>query len=261
MKKKQVDEQLVVDIYKQVKDTFKVAQIFGLSKSSIYRILKKLNIQMNKSRRRKNLIPLNENYFSIIDSEEKAYWLGFIAADGNVRQNKSGSWEFSIHLAIKDYNHLEKFALALGNKQLVKINNKNKHPSVKIRIVRKKMVDDLISNGIVPNKTKVGINLPNFCDKLIIHWLRGYIDGDGSFMRRKKNNTLAFSVVSSTEYFIKQIKQLFYGFNIIGGFCGEIKGRNCWRLSYEGKKAVNIAKLIYEEGNIYLERKRNIAIN
>ena len=52
----------------------------------------------------------NKKYFEVIDTEEKAYWLGFIAADGNVRKD---FLKMRIELNIKDKNHLEKFKKSL----------------------------------------------------------------------------------------------------------------------------------------------------
>ena len=41
----------------------------------------------------------NRDFFEKIDSEEKAYWAGFIAADGNVRKDFH---KMRIELNIKD---------------------------------------------------------------------------------------------------------------------------------------------------------------
>jgi len=47
----------------------------------------------------------NHNFFETIDTEEKAYWLGFIAADGGLASN---IYRLTIGLNQKDQNHLEK---------------------------------------------------------------------------------------------------------------------------------------------------------
>ena len=55
----------------------------------------------------------NENYFKIIDSEEKAYWLGFLYADGCItrfyRNEKLKSMSLELTLQSNDIEHLKKF--------------------------------------------------------------------------------------------------------------------------------------------------------
>lgn len=52
----------------------------------------------------------NENIFSIIDNEEKAYWLGFLYADGYLTDQGL----FGCALQEKDKAHLNKFLTFLG---------------------------------------------------------------------------------------------------------------------------------------------------
>ena len=60
---------------------------------------------------RPRLYTLNENFFETIDTEDKAYWLGFIYADGYITKSKTGQHNLGIKLSIKDLAHLQKFAL------------------------------------------------------------------------------------------------------------------------------------------------------
>lgn len=53
----------------------------------------------------------NRHIFDIIDSQEKAYWLGFIIADGYLNVDRR---MLRIKLGDKDKNHLEKFIKFLG---------------------------------------------------------------------------------------------------------------------------------------------------
>ena len=51
-------------------------------------------------------INFNRNFFSKINTQEKAYWLGFMYADGC---NQPEFTRASIQLAISDIDHLKKF--------------------------------------------------------------------------------------------------------------------------------------------------------
>ena len=53
--------------------------------------------------------------FEKIDTEEKAYWLGFLYADGSVGSKDD---RIELGLAEKDFHHIEKFRDFIG------INNK-----------------------------------------------------------------------------------------------------------------------------------------
>ena len=58
----------------------------------------------------RNKCKFNHNFFDVIDTEEKAYWLGFLMADGHINDRANcGALQLHIHLSKKDYNHLKKF--------------------------------------------------------------------------------------------------------------------------------------------------------
>ena len=98
-----IDYNLIIEKYDELKNLKKVAKSFGVSLRPIKRILEKNNVELTN--RRYNV---NHEYFKIIDSEEKAYWLGFLYADGCVRKSKSGS-QVVLKLSTKDEGHLIKF--------------------------------------------------------------------------------------------------------------------------------------------------------
>ena len=98
-----IDDNLVIERYNELKNLKKVAKSFGVSLRPIKRILNKNNIELTNRR-----FNVNHSYFNVIDSEDKAYWLGFLFADGCVRKTKTGS-QVVLKLSVKDENHLIKF--------------------------------------------------------------------------------------------------------------------------------------------------------
>ena len=89
----------------------------SISITPLRSILKKHNIKCKSSKK----YTFDENFFKNIDTEDKAYWLGFFYADGCVRVRKESS-ESKLKLSIKDIDHLEKFKKSLnGNNKILKV--------------------------------------------------------------------------------------------------------------------------------------------
>ena len=120
--------------------------------------------------------PFLVNFFSIIDTEEKAYWLGFLAADGNVGSNNP---VVSIHLSLTDVDHLSKIRQSLQSTHPIKIYNKSCYFTIRSKI----LTDDLKQYGIVPRKDRI-VRAPQIDTFFVRHFWRGVIDGDGCLYKR-----------------------------------------------------------------------------
>jgi hypothetical protein len=164
---------------------------------SIGNVLKKKNI---KSRIRKH--NCNENYFEKINSNEKAYWLGLLFADGYVRKRKQSNGRhkqggiMGISLKNGDEYLLEKLIIDLESTYKLRKQIKDEFLSYKLEVNSSKMVDDLINLGCVPNKS-LKLLPPNLSDEFISHFIRGYFDGDGSI--GKYDGRSKFSLLGTNE--------------------------------------------------------------
>ena len=122
----------------------------------------------------------NPNYFENINTEEKAYFLGFIAADGCIYDPKdSRQTIIRIGISKTDKEILEKFQKELGtNKPITEIVRNNKEYS-SLEISSQIIGDDLKELGLTPRKTykKTWVELDNIF--LQNAFIRGYFDGDG----------------------------------------------------------------------------------
>lgn len=246
------------------------AKSLEIDRNKVYRTLKKLNEPINgKTGPRKTKINVNESFFDKIDNEKVAYWLGFITADGCIRQNKSGSWELSLHLSANDKEHLVKFLEDIGSEHKINIRTINggklgnrqlrKSKSARVRIIRKQITDALIMHGVFPNKTKHGISIPNIPNNLLRHWTRGFVDGDGSFWRRKRNDALCFAVVCPQRHFLEKLQETFKQNCKCNGGSYSKTSKNCWRLAYEGKQAERVHKWLYQNATVFLARKQQMS--
>jgi len=180
MEKLLLNETDVVSQYNKLKNIHKVAKYFNVSISPITRILKSNGFDLTN--RRYNV---NHNYFDIIDTEEKAYWLGFLYADGYIRERKSGS-SLEMKLSIKDKHHLELFRESMGsNHKIVDGFNRVKYKGgvssshmSSLAMYSSRLVESIKSQGFHSRKTFT-IEQPNINDELIHHFIRGFFDGDG----------------------------------------------------------------------------------
>lgn len=143
-----------------------------------------------------------EDIFSKIDTAEKAYWLGFLYADGSVSSNSN---TVSMTLKEEDKEHLlnfEKF-LAMSESSL-KYNEKTK--SYKFSVTREKMANDLKNLGFNAQKsyditTIVWDNIPDLFKK---DFILGLWDGDGSFSISKEGKNCA-SLISNNDLLIQAL--------------------------------------------------------
>lgn len=195
---------------------------------------------------------VDHNYFSNIDSMEKAYYLGFFAADGTVNKKNNS---LKISLSYVDFDHLEKIRVALGIESTVKhyITN-NGFDIAELRWSSRKMKDDLKYYSIIPNKTYIGITLKNVPKQYRLAYFLGYYDGDGSFSNGK------IKVCSHTNNILEEFKSL-----IIEQIDYDTKPkiyffekRNIYSLEFSTLPSIQILESLYSlDHTPYLIRKYN----
>lgn len=125
------------------------------------------------------------NYFETIDSPDKAYFLGFIAADGCVRKPLNGPLALAIKVSSKDEEVLVNFLHFLKSDMPVShVRYKTPWKGVIkeasfINVISGKICADLAKHNIVERKTEhyAPGSLP---DGLMPHFTRGFFDGDGT---------------------------------------------------------------------------------
>ena len=260
-------EQYLIDNYNKL-SIEELAKNIGVTKSSITNKAFSLKITNNTKNKNRGNINLFEN----INSEESAYWLGFIYADGYIIKNeenkKHHNYELGIELQESDITHLEKFNKIFNNYYKITtrarkmdsldILNGNEvsnrlNKTCLIRIYNKKIVNDLINNNIVQNKTNSNIFPIINNNDMFIHFLRGYIDGDGSYVVDNKNRYIISIQGNNKKCFEFISNKLLTDFNISSYIS---KDRDCWKLNIRKKSDVlKLIDLMFNNANIYLDRK------
>lgn len=174
---------------------------YAVGKSTVIKILKLFGTGGRKRfDYQNNKYTCDESYFEKINSFEKAYWFGFICADGNVYNGK-----LQIGLSNADEDHLLAFAKRLRyNGPIYHDGDKGR----KLIIARKKIVQDLKNLGLQENKThKIDRSIFDLIpQKYLFSAILGYIDGDGCFSLREK--AVQFSLVGNLD-FLLEIKRIF----------------------------------------------------
>ena len=202
---------------------------------------------------------INEDYFEKIDSEFKAYWLGFLYADGyNSYNGTRGVLELG--LAKTDESHLCKFKDSLQSTSVIhnkksKIGNKE-YESVKINICNKKLCEDLHNLGCVRNKSLI-LKFPkdNIVPKnLVRHFIRGYFDGDGCVHLNLETKHFSVSFVGTLE-FLETIQKIISKDTGISKVSIRNKGK-AYQIQWSGVRNCHILyKYLYKDCNIFLDRK------
>lgn len=208
---------------------------------------------------------VNKDYFEQIDSEWKAYWLGFLYADGC---NDVSNWCVRLKLQKSDLSHVELFKRSVQSTAPIKsfyresriiLNKKvSKGEYSEINVCNKKMCEDLIKQGCVPNKTYV-LQFPSFDivpEHLFRHFVRGFFDGDGwiSSSVEKKMINIGFVGIES---FIKPLHDYLIKTLQIENIKVKPQQDNAAvEMSWGGlSDCEKIYNFLYNDANIFLRRK------
>lgn len=212
-----------------------------------------------------------KEYFKDINSEEKAYWLGFIYADGYVSIHNNGrNHEFGMELKASDDEHLKKFNRNInGNLEISYRTREHKFKNYisvvdtcSLRVYSQTFVSHLIEVGVVPNKTYV-LDFPNFLsNELMRHFIRGYIDGDGyiRFEKRVSGNGYGYETrlgyTCHSKQFTIALKKYLEKELCLKNELVLYKDKNSFSVDTANQiQLLTIINYLYNDSTIYLERK------
>jgi hypothetical protein len=213
----------------------------------------------------KRIYNVNDNYFANIDSEEKAYWLGFLMADGYINQ-RSGQDRLILDIAKKDEDHLEAFKKAINfegpiKEFIIKSGKWENFKHSQIAITSQKLVDNLNKLGCTAKKS-LSLKFPKLKSDLINHFIRGYFDGDGSVFISQEKHWRNGAIKPVIHYRFIGTKEFLENVNDhinLNGRLAPTKGSKAFELSYKrNKKVVLFYNYLYKDASIFLKRKKDI---
>ncbi len=216
---------------------------------------------------------LRHDFFKNIDTEIQAYLLGFHAADGSINEERN---TLRIKLTKTDSEIVNLFQEFIspeaytrdveGFNTIIREKEVFTKTAYEINITSKILTTDVINLGYGPNKTYSELKLPNIKEDLIRHFIRGYFDGDGSFIggvrkpnpkNREKNYRVSskFEIDSKNKNILQEIYNYLMENNINCNI-QYVTRDDMYRLTSSSKE--NVAKFfhfLYDDSNFYLKRK------
>lgn len=248
---------LLTELFQKYNCVNKISKHLNIPNKTLLIYFNKFNIKYKKLNRQIYNLDLFENY-----SEESFYLAGFIAADGCVYKNR-----LDLFLSQKDINFLEKISHFFGkNIKILQYNRNIKSSCVNgvykvcgIQVTNNKIISDLKQFNITPKKSLTYEFPQNIkSHPYINHFIRGYIDGDGSWSACKGSQVIKCSMLGTKDCLenIRDIININCNSKDYGCF---YKLGNVYYLEYGGAIICSkIRKFLYKDSTLYLDRKRNI---
>ena len=220
----------------------------------------KLLLEKNGIEIRDDRYNVDENFFDKIDTESKAYVLGWFYSDGCV--DLKG--KMRIQIQAEDRAILEVIKKLMGyDGPLYNVPPPKRFPHRKAQVClcinRKRTADKLIKLGCTPNKS-LTITMPTkdqVPPKLFSAFIRGVYDGDGSITIKK--GKYVQTSITSTEEFLQLLRK--YLLSRHG-----IETKHYYRYDYSNTMTMMTTKTdhsvkflnwIYQDASFYLTRKKD----
>ena len=209
-------------------------------------------IQIKASELNLTGISIDEDFFKNW-TKKMAWTLGLWIADGNIYEKNN-----SVSFASSDYNLLEIVKTNLNSDH--KIGKNRKKNSFQLRASNEILYNDLLKHGGTPRKS-LTIQFPEVPDEFLPHFIRGYLDGDGSNFI-SKYGYLRSSFAGNVDFLTVLKNKIKEQAGIETGKLYLID-KNCnprmRHLVYRSKNAIALCDYIYQESeNLRLERKFEI---
>lgn len=237
---------------------------YNVTYQTILMFLRKKKILIRDISHANQKYKLHENFFDIIDSQEKAYFLGILYADGcnSTELNMirliltSSDVELLKQLSAFIYQVERPLTFRKGksffDKQTSKIYQRK--DSYCLTIQNKHISSKLVEYGLIKAKS-LKVKFPTCIQhNLLRHFIRGYFDGDGS-VGVTLENQIAISILG-TEDFTAKLQEILKSEYIKSSICCAKKRSKLKQLVIHGNKSgMKFLEFIYRDSRINLERK------
>jgi DNA-binding CsgD family transcriptional regulator len=237
-----IDNEQVVQMYASGESHKRLAAAFGVAPSVILRILESNGVEKRKSA---VAADVDETFFKKIDSEAKAYWLGFMFADGNVSKELL---DFGFSVKSIDSLHADKFKADL------KWGGRVRHcaDSAQVFIRNHNTCVDLVDKGCLPRKSHILAAPEGVQESSCKDFIRGVVDGDGYIGSYPKYSALE---IAGTKALLDWIDERLP----VQSVYGATPHKSIYRIRYSGPAARTNIKWLYLGSTVSLDRKQERA--
>src|SRR3990172_3075806 len=255
------DEQVKIGIsrYQNGESISEISRSFGLRPVSLWYQFRKLNIPIRNSFDSRRKIICNDFAFDKV-TEESAYWAGFLTADGSIHRQSGYSGRLTLKLSEKDIGHLEKFKKFLNVvHEIKKCDDKVRKKVYKqayIAISSPYLTEALESYGINEYKSFSGASEKIIGNK---HFWRGVIDGDVWVTNVESYGACRIGLCGNV-LLMSQFKEFCESCGISTMRIRDHYPKKLFSILLNGFSSIILARLLYKNSNIYLDRKYQKAL-
>jgi len=228
-----------------------LAAQFGCAQTTCSKILKLAGVTTRSNGETHRKYQVEQSFFEVIDTEAKAYWLGFLTADATILDRG-----FVVALNHSDMRHLEKLKAALGSTHPIKM------PSVSVRgktyqtcnifIGSNQLAASLDSLGVTQHKSATCKPCQAIPEHLVVHYWRGVFDGDG-FICPNKGKKWIVGIVGT--YDIAEGFRAFFS-PLITSHAQVCPHHNIFSIRFSGTTLSQmVLQHLYRGSTVYMDRK------
>ena len=241
----------IIENHQSYKDA---ARAINRDVTIVKRIIKEHNIIYDYRPYNKNL---KHDFFSVINSAEKAWLIGFLFTDGSVR-NIGNNYQIRLSIKLQDEEIINKIKSWLCIDTKTRYDKREGKEGCGIEISSKQIFDDLGKHGIIPNKTYYshGIYLDKIPEEFQRDYIRGLFDGDGGISFTGNTNEVSCDF---TSYFYDTVEEFQL---VIDNYINKINHNKIYRTesksrcSWRGRQqTLKILSYLYDNSEVYLKRK------
>lgn len=223
-----------------------LGKIYGVTTQAIWSLLHNRNIPRHSRR----IHSLDQSVFDVI-TEESAYWLGFLIADGCVTHQKRNNPYLTMALQTKDLDHLKAFKRFMGSSH--KLYRHTQREAFIFNVSIDTLVPVLAKYGIVPRKSHIAQASSELASNR--HFWRGVVDGDGSVGIFTKRNQPFLHLAGA-----KPLMSQFAAFvlTVVPAYRGSVRpARSIFVVALSGSTAYHVGRHLYQNCDTCLPRKQS----